>query len=361
MRSVSEQVVVIVGASSGIGRASALAFTQRGAKVVCATRSVQALQTLVEQVTGAGGSAVAVPTDVADDAAVRALAATAEERFGRIDTWVNAAAISVWGRVEDISSEEFDRVMRVNFLGQVHGVHAALPTLRRAGGGGIIGISSVEGVRSVPLQAPYTASKWALRAFYDSLRIELAQEGAPIAVSTILPAAIDTPFFEHSRSKLGAMPKPPPPVYAPEIVADAIVYTAEHPRREVAVGGAAVGFVTGQRLSPALTDALLAIPRLGVGESMANRPDNVDAPMDPDGRAGPDSRHLLRTGAAAQRRHRRAGSHPTTRGPPHRHAVRIAPRPRQRWHPAVEFTGGPGRQLKPRRRCTSGRGNREVL
>lgn len=305
MRSVSEQVVVIVGASSGIGRASALAFTQRGAKVVCATRSVQALQTLVEQVTGAGGSAVAVPTDVADDAAVRALAATAEERFGRIDTWVNAAAISVWGRVEDISSEEFDRVMRVNFLGQVHGVHAALPTLRRAGGGGIIGISSVEGVRSVPLQAPYTASKWALRAFYDSLRIELAQEGAPIAVSTILPAAIDTPFFEHSRSKLGAMPKPPPPVYAPEIVADAIVYTAEHPRREVAVGGAAVGFVTGQRLSPALTDALLAIPRLGVGESMANRPDNVDAPMDGPGQihgtySGRVRQHSVVTGVLAR-------------------------------------------------------------
>jgi hypothetical protein len=172
----------------------------------------------------------------------------------------------------------------VNFLGHVHGVHAALPALRRAGGGAIIGISSVEGVRAVPLHAPYTASKWALRALYDTLRMELAQEGAPIAVSTILPASIDTPFFEHARSKLGAMPKPPPPVYAPELVADAIVYTAEHPRREVAVGGAAVGLVTGQRLSPALTDALLSIPRLGAHESKAGRPDNgrdnLDAPMD---------------------------------------------------------------------------------
>ncbi|CAA9450121.1 MAG: 3-oxoacyl-[acyl-carrier protein] reductase [uncultured Pseudonocardia sp.] len=288
VKAVGDQVVVVVGASSGIGRAAALAFARKGADVVCAARGARALGTLVEEIEDAGGTALAVPTDVADPAAVRALAAAAEERFGRVDTWVNAAAISVWGRVEDITSEEFDRVMRVNFLGQVHGVHAALPALRRAGGGGVIGVSSVEGVRSVPLHAPYTASKWALRAFYDSLRMELAQEGAPIAVSTILPASIDTPFFEHARSKLGAMPKPPPPVYAPEVVADAIVFTAEHPRREVAVGGSAIGFVTGQRLSPALTDALLSLPRLGVSELKADRPDNgvdnVDAPVDEPGR-----------------------------------------------------------------------------
>ncbi|HXV91970.1 MAG TPA: SDR family oxidoreductase [Pseudonocardia sp.] len=286
-KAVGDQVVVVVGASSGIGRASALAFARRGAEVVCAARGVRALDTLVEEITAGGGTAVAVPTDVADPAAVRGLVDAAEDRFGRVDTWVNAAAISVWGRVEDITDEEFERVMRVNFLGHVHGVHAVLPALRRAGGGVVMGVSSVEGVRSVPLHAPYTASKWALRAFYDALRMELAQEGAPIAVSTILPAAIDTPFFEHARSKLGAMPKPPPPVYDPEIVAEAIVYTAEHPRREVAVGGSAIGFVTAQRLSPALTDAVLSIPRLGIGELKADRPDNgrdnVDTPVDEPG------------------------------------------------------------------------------
>jgi NAD(P)-dependent dehydrogenase (short-subunit alcohol dehydrogenase family) len=286
-KAVGEQVVVVVGASSGIGRAGALAFARRGARVVCAARGLQALDTLVDEITSAGGDAVSVPADVTDAAAVRALAVTAEDRYGRIDTWVNAAAVGVWGRVEEITAEEFDRVMRVNFLGHVHGIHAALPALRRAGGGGIIGISSVEGVRAVPLHAPYTASKWALRALYDTLRMELAQDGEPIAVSTILPAAIDTPFFEHARSKLGAMPKPPPPVYAPELVADAIVHTAEHPRREVPVGGAAVGFVAGQRLSPALTDALMSIRRFGVRESMAERPDdgrdNLDEPMDEPG------------------------------------------------------------------------------
>jgi NAD(P)-dependent dehydrogenase (short-subunit alcohol dehydrogenase family) len=287
-RPVSEQVVVITGASTGIGRATALAFAARGARVVCAARSVQALDTLVEQIRTEGGTAVAAPTDVADPAAVRALADLAEQRFGRIDTWVNNAAVSVWGRIEDITDAEFDRVMRVNFLGQVHGTHAALPALRRAGGGVIIGVSSVEGVRAVPLHGPYTASKFALRAFYDCLRMELAQEGAPIAVTTILPASIDTPFFEHARSKLGAMVKPPPPVYAPEVVAASIVYAAAHPRREIPVGGAAAGFILGQRLSPALTDALFSIRRLGVGAQRTDRPDNgadnVDAPMDGPGR-----------------------------------------------------------------------------
>jgi hypothetical protein len=174
--------------------------------------------------------------------------------------------------------------MRVNFLGQVHGVHAALPALRRAGGGAVIGVASVEGVRAVPLHGPYTASKFALRGFYDCLRSEMAQDGVPIAVTTILPASIDTPFFEHARSKLGAMVKPPPPVYAPEIVADTIVYAATHPRREIPVGGAAVGFFLGQRLSPALTDALLSIRRLGVETLRTDRPDNgtdnVDNPID---------------------------------------------------------------------------------
>ncbi|WP_250002967.1 SDR family oxidoreductase [Actinoplanes sp. M2I2] len=285
---VSEQVVVITGASSGIGRATALAFAARGAKVVCAARSGEALDTLVRQIRADGGLAVAAPTDVADAGRVRALAHLAEQTYGRIDTWVNNAAVGVWGRVEDITDEEFERVMRVNFLGQVHGVHAALPALRRAGGGAIIGVVSVEGVRAVPLQGPYTASKFALRAFYDTLRMELAQEGAPIGVTAILPASIATPFFEHARSRIGSMAKPPPPVYAPEVVAESIVYAATHPRREILVGGAAAAFALAQRLSPALTDAVLSIRRLGAGSQQTDRPDNgvdnLDAPLDGPGR-----------------------------------------------------------------------------
>jgi NAD(P)-dependent dehydrogenase (short-subunit alcohol dehydrogenase family) len=281
---VSEQCVVIVGASSGIGRAAALEFARRGASVAVAARTVSALDSLVAEITAEGGTALAVPTDVADPDQVRALGERAESAFGGIDTWVNAAAVAVWGRIEEISDAEFERVMRVNFLGQVYGVHVALPALRRAGGGVIIGISSVEGIRAVPLHGPYTASKWAVRALYDSLRMELAQEGSPIAVTTILPASIDTPLFEHSRSKLGSMPKPPPPLYAPELVAEAIVQAAEHPAREVPVGGSAIGFYLGQRVSPALTDAVMSIRRFGKDTMTTDRPDNgrdnVDAPME---------------------------------------------------------------------------------
>jgi hypothetical protein len=149
----------------------------------------------------------------------------------------------------------------------------------------------------VPLHGPYTASKWALRAMYDCLRMELAQEGAPIAVTTILPASIDTPFFRHSRSRLRAMPKPPPPVYAPELVADTIVYAATNPRREIPVGGSAVGFFLGQRLSPALTDALMSIRRVGVGSQRADRPDdrvdNLEAPMEEPGQVRGGYRGLV--------------------------------------------------------------------
>ena len=290
-RPLSEQSVVIAGASSGIGRATALRLAKDGAAVTVAARSEDALRSLVGEVEAVGGRAQAVPTDVADAAAVVELARRAEDRFGRIDTWVNAAAVSVWGTVEDITVEEFDRVMRVNFLGQVHGVKAALPALRRAGGGVVIGVSSVEGVRAVPLHAPYVASKMALRGFYDTLRMELIAERAPIAVTTILPASIDTPFFEHARSKLdGQMPKPPPPVYAADVVAAAIARAAVHPTREVPVGGSAVGFYLGQRLNPALTDALLSLRRVQRAALQAdradNRVDNVDAPVPGTGRVG---------------------------------------------------------------------------
>jgi NAD(P)-dependent dehydrogenase (short-subunit alcohol dehydrogenase family) len=284
---VGEQLVVVIGASSGIGRASALEFARRGAKVVAAARGVRALDTLVDEIKQAGGDAVAVPTDVAEPEAVRALAAAAEERYGRIDTWVNCAAVAIWGKVEDITDAEWDRVTRVNYLGHVHGVHAVLPALRRAGGGVIIGVSSVEGVRAVPMHGPYTASKWALRGFYDTLRVELAMDGEPIGVTTILPGPIDTPFFEHARSKVGALPKPVPPVYAPELVAEAIVRAAEHPTREVPVGDAAVTFFAGQRFSPALTDAVLSFRRVAVEAQRNDLPDNgvdnVDAPVDEPG------------------------------------------------------------------------------
>lgn len=173
--------------------------------MVCSARGTEALGTLVAEIRAGGGEAIAAPADVADPGALRSVAETTERTYGRIDIWVNTAAVGVWGRVEDITGAEFDRVLRVNFPGQVHGVHAVLPALRRAGGGTIIGIASAEGVPAVPLPGPYTASKFAMRALDDCLRMELAQENLPIAVTTIMPASVDTPFFEHARSR-GPLP-----------------------------------------------------------------------------------------------------------------------------------------------------------
>ncbi|WP_026311500.1 SDR family oxidoreductase [Parafrankia elaeagni] len=286
-RPLDEQVVVVVGASSGIGRAAALAFARRGARVVCAARGAAALHTLIGQIADEVGTrrALAVPTDIANPQAAHALAASAERAFERVDTWVNAAAVSVWGRVEDVTDAEFEQVLRINVLGQIYGAKAALPALRRAGGGVLIGISSVEGIRAMPLHSGYAASKWAVRGFYDSLRVELAQEGTPIAVTTVLPPSIDTPFFAHARSRIGGRPTPPPPVYAPEVAADAIVRAAVRPSREVLVGGVALAASLSARLSPALNDALLSLRRTGVETLHEDRPaepsDIVDQP-DPD-------------------------------------------------------------------------------
>ncbi len=279
LRPVRDQVVVVLGASSGIGRAAALEFARQGTtRIVVASRGEEALGTLVDELVQQGAEAIAVPTDITDAAAVDALVRTAEERFGRIDTFVTVPGVGIWGTVKQITLDEFRRVMEVNFLGHVAAAQAAVPAMERAGAGVLIGIGSVESYRSVPFHAPYSASKFALRAFYDALRMELAEEGSPVAVTTILPAGIGTPFFEHARTKLGSMPKPPPPVYAPELVAEAIVRAAEHPRREIPVGDAALGFLAGQRFSPALTDVVLSVT--GRKLQTTDRPDNATDILD---------------------------------------------------------------------------------
>lgn len=283
------QCVVVVGASSGIGRATALAFAGAGARVVVTARSAGDLEDLVERIREGGGEALPLVADVTRPEEVQQVACRAVAQYGGIDTWVNAAAVTVYGRVEEVSPEEYERVLRVNALGQVHGALAALPHLR-AGGGVLIGIGSVESYRAVPLQAAYAMSKFAVRGFYDALRIELAEEGAPVAVSTILPVGIDTPLFEHARAHQRSLPKPPPPVYAPEVVASAIVRAAVRPTREVPVGAPALAFVLAQRLSPGLSDAVMAAGGLLARVQRSSLPDdprdNLHAPMTGTGRAG---------------------------------------------------------------------------
>jgi short-subunit dehydrogenase len=276
-RPIAGQVVVITGASSGIGRAAALMLAERGASLVLAARNQSVLDEIVAEVIRRGGHAVAIPTDVADPTQVERLAEEAISRFGRIDTWVNGAAMSVYALVEQLTYDEMRRVVEVDLLGTMYGAKAVLPHLRQSRGT-LINISSVMGKVPIPLQAPYSAAKHGIIGFSDALRIELAHERAGVTVTTILPYAINTPFFNHARSKLGVLPQPTPPAYRPEAVAEAIVWAAAHPTREIVVGGAAKSTLLLRWLSPSLVDWLLTAGGLGIRLQKSNRPDDgVDA------------------------------------------------------------------------------------
>ena len=284
LKPVQEQVVVILGASSGIGRETALRFAGRGAKVVVAARGEAGLASLVEEIRAGGGEATYVTCDVTDPAQVEAVAAAAVGAFGRIDTWVNVAAVSIYARFEETTPEEFRRIMDVNFMGQVHGAQAAIPRLRRAGGGALIAISSVESRVGMPLHSAYSASKHAVEGVLDALRRELMEEGAPISVTSVKPTTIDTPLFDNSRTKLGVRPKGPPPVYDPGVVADCVLYAAEHPVRELFGGGAARMMSLSQTLAPRLMDAVVSriagpAQRSDVPKTSTD-PDNFDAPRE---------------------------------------------------------------------------------
>jgi len=276
LKPIHEQVVVLFGASSGIGRETALRFARRGAKVVVSARDEEGLRSLVAQIEREGGTALAVPAEATRFEEVRAVAERAVEAYGRLDTWVHLAAVSMWASFLQTTPEEFKRIVDVNLMGQVHGAMAALPHLIRNGRGALIPVASVEARRALPLQTAYAASKHGVDGFIESLRLEIQHEGLPISVTEILPATINTPLFEKSRTKLGVKPKGMPPVYPPDIVADAILYAAEHPVRDIVVGGAGKMMLMTQRLSPRVMDAMLA--RTGYTAQRTQQPKDADAP-----------------------------------------------------------------------------------
>jgi len=292
LKPITDQVAVVVGASSGIGRESALRLAERGAKVVVAARSEPGLLSLVAEITAHGGEATAVTCDVADHEQVRHLAAVAEQTYGRIDTWVNVAATSVFAKFEDTTPEEFRRVAEVNYLGQVHGALAALPALRRAGGGALIAISSVEAIVSLPMHAAYSASKHAIEGAMDALRRELISENAPISVTSIKPGTINTPFFNNALNKMDVKPKGPPPFYQPGVVADCVLYAAEHPVRDLYAGGGGRQMVLSQLTMPRQVDLVLG--KLGIPATRTKEPapggspGNLYAPRTEDNRSEGD-------------------------------------------------------------------------
>jgi NAD(P)-dependent dehydrogenase (short-subunit alcohol dehydrogenase family) len=273
---IQDQVIVIVGANSGIGRETALRFAARGARVVVSGRSSPALTDLVREMEMSGGEAAAYAADVSQFEEMQALASYAVERFGRIDTWVHAAAVSLYATFQETRPEEFRQVIEVNLIGQAFGAMAALPYLKQAGGGALIHIGSVESKRGLPLHSAYSASKHGMIGFLDALRVELMHDQIPISVTTILPAGINTPFFDKSRTRLGVKPRPSPPVYEPGLVADAILYAAEHPAREIYVGGAGRSLAFLHRLAPRLLDQLLS--RFGIRAQKTDIPKTDQAP-----------------------------------------------------------------------------------
>jgi NAD(P)-dependent dehydrogenase (short-subunit alcohol dehydrogenase family) len=283
-----EQTVVITGASSGIGRETARLFAARGARVAAAARNGEALDSLVAEITRTGGRAIAVPTDVSRWREVQRLARCAEQEFGHIDTWVNDAATTIYARFEDTSLEEFRRVIDVNLMGVVHGTRAALEVMKpgmdtRAV---IINIASIEAELSLPLQSAYSASKHAVKGFSDAVRMEMMHEERNIEVCVIEPSGVDTPLFEHARSKMGSAPRPVPPVYDPKLVAQAIVECARQPRRLIVVGGAGEMMAVANRIAGPALD--WAFSRTMVRAQQSNEPpspsDNLQAPLQEPGR-----------------------------------------------------------------------------
>lgn len=237
LKPLAEQVIVITGASSGIGRATAREAARRGAKVLLVARHEASLGEAVREIEAAGGTAAYAVADVGEQEQVDAAARAAVERFGRVDTWVNNAGTSIYAKLLDTPNDEHRRLFQTNYFGAVHGALAAVPLLRDAGGA-LITVASIGSDMPSPVLGAYSATKHALKAYVEVLRMELGEAGLPISVTLIKPAGIDTPIGQHGRNHEAGEGQIPPPVYTPDLVADAILNAAEHPRREITVGGA---------------------------------------------------------------------------------------------------------------------------
>ncbi|QMU77804.1 SDR family oxidoreductase [Streptacidiphilus sp. PB12-B1b] len=287
----SEQVVVITGASGGIGRATAQAFAARGARVALLARGEEGLAGAVADVERLGGRALAVPTDVADPEQVEAAAERVEEELGPIDVWINVAFTSVFSPFTEITAAEYKRVTEVNYLGYVYGTMAALKRMKPRDAGTIVQVGSALAYRGIPLQTPYCGSKHAIQGFHEALRCELLHDRSGVRTTMVQMPAVNTPQFDWVLSRLPKPAQPVPPIYQPEVAARGVVYAADHPgRREYWVGGSTVGTLMANAVAPGLLDRYLA--RTGFSSQQDDRPQDKDHPVNlwepADGKDGHD-------------------------------------------------------------------------
>lgn len=290
MRGNEDRVIVITGASGGIGRATAREFARPGARIALLARGEKGLAGAAQDVEEAGGEALVIPTDVADPDAVERAAALVEQTWGRIDVWVNNAMVTVFGPVEKLSPQDLKRATEVTYLGSAYGTMAALKRMRRqgngAGAGVIVQVGSALAYRAIPLQSAYCAAKHALRGFTDAVRSELMHERSNIHITSVHLSAFNTPQFDWSKNLMDRRPEPVPPIFQPELAARAIVWSTQHRRREVYVGWPSVKAVLANKLMPGVLDRILASQgysgQLTEEPKRASACENLYAPCDYD-------------------------------------------------------------------------------
>ncbi len=286
------KIVVVTGASAGVGRAIVRAFAARGAHVGLIARGIDGLEAARHEVESMGGRALVLPLDVADAKAVDDAAERVERELGPIDIWVNDAMVSVFAPIVDTTPAEFKRVTEVTYLGYVHGTLAALRRMRPRNRGTIIQIGSALAYRSIPLQAAYCAAKHAVKGFSESLRTELLHDASKVRVTQVHLPAVNTPQFTWSRAKLPHEPQPVPPTFQPEVVADAVLYAATHDRREIWVGAPTALAIVAEKVAPDVADHYLASHGYESQQTKRpldpHRPDNLFEPVPGDhGAHGP--------------------------------------------------------------------------
>ncbi len=270
-------VVVVTGARAGVGRATVRAFARRGARIGLIARGRDELEVVRREVEAEGGKGLVLPADVADAAQVEAAAAAVEETFGPIDLWINNAMVTVFSPIKEMEPEEFLRVTEVTYLGYVYGTLAALKRMLPRDHGTIVQVGSALVYRSIPLQSAYCGAKAAVRGFTDSLRTELIHDGSHVRVTMVQMPALNTPQFEWNKTRMPRKPQPVPPIFQPEVAAEAIVWASEHHRRELNVGWPTVAAIWGQKFIPGLLDLYLG--RTGYDAQQYDGPPSPDRPV----------------------------------------------------------------------------------